>query len=107
MGFLDKLRAAILQNDSLLCVGLDPHPDRIPSSYADVLAFNAAIIESTADLVCAYKPNYAFYEALGLEGLRTLQETIKLIPPDIPVILDAKRGDIGSTAAAYAHPPVS
>ena len=103
MGFLDKLRAAILQNDSLLCVGLDPHPDRIPSSYADVLAFNAAIIESTADLVCAYKPNYAFYEALGLEGLRTLQETIKLIPPDIPVILDAKRGDIGSTAAAYAR----
>jgi uridine monophosphate synthetase len=103
VGFLDKLRAAILRNDSLLCVGLDPHADLIPSSYSDVLAFNAAIVEATADLVCAYKPNYAFYEALGLEGLRTLHQTMKLVPPDIPVILDAKRGDIGSTAAAYAR----
>jgi len=103
MGFLHKLRTAVRRNDSLLCVGLDPHTGLIPSAYSSVLDFNSAIIEATSDLVCAYKPNYAFYEALGLEGLRCLQETIDLVPPDIPVILDAKRGDIGSTAAAYAR----
>jgi len=103
MGFVKKLKASVARNDSLLCVGLDPRPDRIPPSYDSVLAFNTAIIEATADLVCAYKPNYAFYEALGLEGLRTLAETIERIPTDIPVILDVKRSDIGPSAAAYAR----
>ena len=103
MEFLSKLRASIARNDSLLCVGLDPRPDRIPPSFESVLAFNRAIVETTADLVCAYKPNYAFYEASGAEGLRTLRETIEFIPKDIPVILDAKRSDIGSTASAYAR----
>jgi orotidine-5'-phosphate decarboxylase len=68
----------------------------------DVLRFNKAIIEATCDLVCAYKPNLAFYEALGAEGLAILEKTIKYIPDDIPVIGDAKRGDIGNTAKAYA-----
>ena len=68
-----------------------------------VFEFNKAIIEATADLVCAYKPNLAFYEALGNEGLDALKGTIKYIPDDIPVIGDAKRGDIGNTAKAYAR----
>lgn len=101
--FFEKLHAAIGQNDSLLCVGLDPRPELIPGR--DLLAFNQRIIEDTADLACAYKPNSAFYEAQGLEGLEALQQTINYIhhTTDVPVILDAKRGDIGSTAEAYAH----
>jgi orotidine-5'-phosphate decarboxylase len=66
-------------------------------------AFNRGIVEATADLVCAYKPNLAFYEALGLEGWEGLRRTLALIPPEIPVIADAKRGDIGSTSEAYAQ----
>jgi orotidine-5'-phosphate decarboxylase len=69
----------------------------------DVLQFNKTIIEATCDLVCAYKPNLAFYEALGIEGLATLEKTVKYMPGDIPVIGDAKRGDIGNTARAYAR----
>jgi orotidine 5'-phosphate decarboxylase subfamily 2 len=68
----------------------------------DFAAFTKAIIEATCDLVCAYKPNYAFFEAEGLDGLRALDATMKTVPSDVPVILDAKRGDIGSTATAYA-----
>jgi orotidine 5'-phosphate decarboxylase subfamily 2 len=67
-----------------------------------MLAFNQALIDATADLVCAYKPNLAFYEALGTEGWRVLEATIRAVPAGIPVIADAKRGDIPSTAAAYA-----
>jgi len=69
----------------------------------DVPQFNKAIIEATSDLVCAYKPNLAFYEALGTEGMAILEKTVKCIPGDIPVIGDAKRGDIGNTARAYAR----
>ena len=103
MGFFDKLRSVSERNDSLLCVGLDPRPEYVPDG--DVLAFNRRIIEQTADSVCAYKPNFAFYEAQGLKGLEALQQTISYIhqATDVPVILDAKRGDIGSTAEAYAH----
>ncbi len=114
-GFFAKLAAASEQNDSLLCVGLDPAPDQIPARFrnagagdspaadaAALLAWNRAVIEATADLVCAYKPNIAFYEALGAPGLQALAETLAFIPPNIPVILDVKRGDIGSTASAYA-----
>jgi uridine monophosphate synthetase len=101
MGFYEKLNTTIERNGSLLCVGLDPRPEYIPSG--DVLDFNKRIIAATHDLVCAYKPNFAFYEALGLAGLETLQRTIAYVPDGIPVILDAKRGDIGSTAEAYAR----
>ena len=97
MGFFDKLERAAQRNGSLLCVGLDPDPARMPVS--DVAAFNRAIIEATAGLVCAYKPNLAFYEALGERGLAALRETLAAIPPDIPVIADGKRNDIGNTAA--------
>lgn len=102
MSFWGKLEASIRRRDSLLCVGLDPEPMRMPSSYTSVADFNKAIIEATADLVCAYKPNIAFYEALGEEGLYALRQTLASIPADIPVILDAKRNDIATTAAAYA-----
>ncbi|MBX5493544.1 MAG: orotidine-5'-phosphate decarboxylase [Chloroflexi bacterium] len=104
--FLDKLAAATARNHSLLCVGLDPDPTRVPAPLRDradwVARFNAGIIEATADLVCAYKPNLAFYEALGAGGMAALRATLRAIPPEIPVLLDAKRGDIGSSAARYA-----
>ncbi len=118
MNFFEKLDAAVERNQSLLCIGLDPDPARIPARYlsgdADkdetvegvidaILAWNQAIIEETADLTCVYKPNIAFYEALGEPGMALLRRTLALIPEHIPVILDAKRGDIGSTAAAYAR----
>jgi len=100
MKFTDKLLNASRKNKSWLCIGLDPDPELMPR--VDVLQFNKAIIEATSDLVCAYKPNLAFYEALGAEGLTILEKTVKHIPGDIPVIGDAKRGDIGNTARAYA-----
>lgn len=98
--FVEKLIAAAKKNGSLLCVGLDPDPALM--AVKEVAAFNRAIIEATQDLVCAYKPNLAFYEALGMPGLEALRKTIDAIPRDIPVIGDCKRGDVGNTAAAYA-----
>src|SRR5262245_47360521 len=106
MPFLDRLLDAGRRNQSLLCVGLDPDPQRIPAALQaapdPVYAFCAAIVEATADLVCAFKPNIAFFEALGPSGIETLRQLIATMPRDVPVILDAKRGDVGSTAAAYA-----
>jgi orotidine-5'-phosphate decarboxylase len=101
MNFIEKLHRAVQKNHSLVCVGLDPDPSRLPEKTG-ILAFNKAIIDSTSDLVCAYKPNLAFYEALGDEGYEALKQTVKYIPPEIPVIADAKRGDIGNTSRAYA-----
>ena len=101
MKFIDKLLNTSRKNESWLCIGLDPDPELMPG--VDVLQFNKAIIEATCDLVCAYKPNLAFYEALGTEGFAILEKTVKYIPGDIPVIGDAKRGDIGNTARAYAR----
>ena len=100
VNFTEKLANATHKNKSLLCIGLDPDPKLMPKNTG-VLEFNQAIIEATADLVCAYKLNLAFYEALD-DGLDALKLTIKFIPDDIPVIGDAKRGDIGNTAKAYA-----
>jgi len=101
MNFLKKLENAAQKNNSLLCVGLDPDPELMPDGIS-VFEFNKAIIEATSDLVCAYKLNLAFYEALDIEGIDALKRTIKYIPNDILVIGDAKRGDIGNTAKAYA-----
>ena len=87
----------------MVCVGLDIDPERMP--VPDALEFNQAIIDATHDLVCAYKPNLAFYEALGLPGLRVLQRTIDYIrahAPGVIILGDAKRGDIEVSAAAYA-----
>ncbi len=101
MDFTEKLAHASRKNKSLLCVGLDTDPSLIPGKMS-ILEFNKAIIDATADLVCAYKPNIAFYEAMGNQGLDALQKTREYIPGGIPVIIDAKRGDIGNTAKAYA-----
>lgn len=107
MTFADKLTAAWAKNNSLLCVGLDPDPARLPSAVTgDILAFNKAIIDATADLVCAYKPNSAFYEALGAEGLAILKKTCDYLRekhPDLLIILDAKRADIGNTNDGYVR----
>ena len=100
MAFITKLVDATRKNNSLLCIGLDPNPDLMPKM--DTLEFNKAIIDATYDLVCAYKPNLAFYEALGTGGITVLEKTVAHIPSDIPIIGDAKRGDIGNTGKAYA-----
>ena len=98
--FLERIDAAAERNRSLLCVGLDPWPPAMP--IADVAAFTRAIIAATSDVVCAYKPQWAFYEAEGVAGLRALEATIEAIPHEIPIILDVKRGDLGNTSVAYA-----
>ena len=96
----------IRQKQSFLCVGLDTDPDRIPSHLQDeddpVFAFNRQIIDATVDYCVAYKPNVAFYEALGPSGWESLQKTIDYIPDDCFTIADAKRGDIGNTSNLYA-----
>jgi orotidine-5'-phosphate decarboxylase len=101
VSFQDKLALAAATNRSLLCIGLDPDPDRLP--IEDIAAFNREIIAATSDLVCAYKPNVAFYEALGATGYAALAQTVKDIPSSIPVLGDAKRGDVPNTAEAYAR----
>jgi orotidine-5'-phosphate decarboxylase len=101
--FTERLRAASEAANSLLCVGLDPDPARIP--LPGVTEFNRAIVSATADLVCAFKPNLAFYEALGLPGWNALEKTVRHIRDVAPhsiIIGDGKRGDIDSSAAAYA-----
>ncbi len=102
MNFVTKLNGATRHNQSCLCVGLDPEPEKLPAGVG-VSDFCKAIIGATYDLVCAYKPNIAFFEALGAEGYDTLKKVIGYVPKNIPVILDAKRGDIGNTAKAYAR----
>ena len=103
-GFFTRLEQRARQIDSLLCVGLDPHPADLPEPTAPAAhAFCLRLIEATADLALAYKPNAAFFEAFGAPGVAVLQEVIAAIPPEVPVILDAKRGDIASTAQAYAQ----
>lgn len=107
--FLDRLDACQKEKQSRLCVGLDPDPARLPSSLledhapaAAALHFNAAIIERVAPFACAFKLNLAFYEALGHEGPRVLDETLQCLPPDTLVIADGKRSDIGNSARFYA-----
>jgi orotidine-5'-phosphate decarboxylase len=102
MKFIDKLLSATRRNKSLLCIGLDTDPALIPEKIS-VFEFNREIIEATKDLVCAYKPNFGFYEAQGIEGLQALKRTVDYIPDSIPVIADAKRSDIGNTAKGYAR----
>ncbi len=102
MNFNEKLINIARKNKSLLCIGLDPDPGLLPDR-TDVFEFNREIIDATSDLVCAYKLNLAFYEALGDEGIDALRRTIKYVPGDISTIGDAKRGDVGNTAKAYAE----
>ncbi len=107
MTFLDMLRAAERQNDSMLCVGLDPEPAKFPAAMkgdaSKIYDFCAAIVEATADLVIAWKPQIAYFAAHRAEDqLEKLVAHMRRVSPKVPVILDAKRGDIGSTAEQYA-----
>ena len=101
-----ELVEQIRKKGSFLCVGLDTDPDRIPKILQKekdpIFAFNKAIIDATADHCVAYKPNLAFYEALGPAGMESLAKTVEYIPKEFFTIADAKRGDIGNTAASYA-----
>jgi orotidine-5'-phosphate decarboxylase len=103
----EQLFEQILQKKSYLCIGLDTDPLKLPQHLLDtedpVFEFNRQIIEATADLCVAYKPNIAFYEAQGPQGWVSLQKTLQLIPEDIFTIADAKRGDIGNTSELYAR----
>ena len=102
MGFFTRLASRAQQIDSLLCVGLDPHSSDLSAPTPDAArAFCLRLIEATADLAVAYKPNAAFFEAFGPQGLVVLQDVIAAVPSDVPVVLDAKRGDIASSADAY------
>ena len=108
MSFIQDLLAAQRRRDSLLCVGLDPEPDRFPEPWrgdaARIFDFCCAIVDATKDLVCAYKPQIAHFAAHRAEDqLERLMAYIRRVAPEVPVILDAKRGDIGSTAAQYAR----
>ncbi len=107
MRFVEKLLNISRKHHSLVCVGLDTDRERLPPHLLEesdpIFAFNQKIIDATSDLVCAYKPNLAFYEAYGSEGWNALKKTCEYIPETIPIILDAKRGDIGNTAKLYAR----
>jgi len=108
MTFLDMLRDAATRNHSMLCVGLDPDPARFSAgrrmSSTAIYDFCAAMVDATADLVCAFKPQIAWFAAHGAEDqLERLMQHIRCNAPHVPVILDAKRGDIGSTARQYAR----
>lgn len=108
MTFNDKLLKAARSRDSWVCVGLDPEWERIdPALRAEgprvaLYEHCARLVEATKDVASSFKPNAAFFEAFGWQGMRALEELIAYIPGDVPVVLDAKRGDIGSTAKAYA-----
>ena len=101
MNFVKKLVRASQTNSSLLCVGIDPDPELMPEGVS-IVEFGKAIVEATSDLVCTYKFNLAFFEVLGIEGIDAMREIIKCVPDNIPIIGDAKLGDIGNTAKAYA-----
>ena len=102
--FFARLETRARRINSLLCVGLDPHPADLPAPTAAAARdFCLRLIEATADVAAAFKPNAAFFEAFGPEGIAALRDVIAAVPDEVPVILDAKRGDIASTAEAYAR----
>jgi len=108
VSFVDRLRAAEVRNDSMLCVGLDPEPARFPAGWKGdanrIFDFCAGIVDATADLVIAFKPQIAYFAAHRAEAqLEKLIDHIRRVAPEVPVILDAKRGDIGATAEQYAR----
>ncbi len=108
MKFLDKLGAATARNDSLLCVGLDPDIAKFPAELQGrpdaIFAFCQSVIDATADMACAFKPQIAYFAALGAEDqLQAICDYLRTAYPHIPIVLDAKRGDIGATAEQYAR----
>jgi orotidine-5'-phosphate decarboxylase len=107
MNFTERLRQSQENHNSLVCVGLDPDPLKLPRHLQDredgVLQFSHGIIEATKEVACAYKLNLAFFEAMGDSGAQILRKTLALIPKDIITIADGKRGDIGNSSAMYAR----
>ncbi len=107
MDFLTKLEAAARARDSVLCVCLDPDPARLPEVLGRgakaVLKFNREIVKATAEFAAAYKLQLAFYEQLGAAAIDVLSLTLQALPNDVPVIADAKRGDVPNTSQAYAR----
>ena len=107
MRFVEKLRDISRKNKSLLCVGLDPEIERIPKFLLKeddpIYEFNRRIVDATYDLVCAYKPNLAFYQAQGSRGIDSMSKTIEHISSELPIIVDAKLADIGNTSRMYAR----
>jgi len=108
LSFLEKWQRASHERRSLLCIGLDPELERLPEPLQGggleaLKRFCRDIVAATLPYACAYKPNLAFFEALGPQGWALLSEVLAAIPPEVPVIADAKRGDIGHTARAYAR----
>ena len=102
--FNRRLREVSRKRNSLLCVGLDPDPEKLPPHLdGNILRFNLAIVKATAPYAAAFKLNAAFYEALGEHGLQALRATIEAIPSDVITIYDAKRGDIGNSSRFYAR----
>jgi orotidine-5'-phosphate decarboxylase len=105
--YFERLAQAIQTNRSHLCIGLDLQPEQMPEGvWRDTdgfVHFGRQVIEATADLVCAYKPNLAFYEAMGGGGFHTLRKVLEAVPETIPMIADGKRADIGNTSQAYAR----
>ena len=107
--FLERLHGASRSHQSWLCIGLDVDPQRVPAAARGddpaewVPRFLLGVVEATHDLVCCYKPNLAFFEALGLPGQRALRAVLQGIPPDVPVLIDAKRSDMENTMRAYAR----
>ena len=102
--FFSRLEARTRTIGSLLCVGLDPHPaDLAAPTAAAARDFCLRLIAATADVAAAFKPNAAFFEQFGPDGMAALRDVIAAVPNDVPVLLDAKRGDIASTAEAYAR----
>jgi uridine monophosphate synthetase len=106
VNFFEKISEASQRNNSLLCVGLDPIEAVLPAGpdiCSRLVGWGTNLISQTADYACCFKPNIAFYEQFGLEGIQALIEILQAVPPHLPVLLDAKRGDIGSSAEAYAR----
>lgn len=104
MTFFEKLTQRVQAVDSLLCVGLDPHRAELEEDSAEgAYRFCERLIDATKEVAAAYKPNVAFFEVYGVSGWSVLERVLKLIPKDIPIVLDAKRGDIGTTSEAYAR----
>ncbi len=107
MNFTDRLRQTCVAKKSMLCVGLDPDPAKFPEGIAKtpdgIFQFCKEIIGAVAEYSAAFKPNLAFFEAFGSEGIKALEKTLSIIPKDVIVIADAKRSDIGNTSQKYSE----
>lgn len=103
MTYAERLKARLIETGSALCVGLDPRPDATAGGVAGVPEFLKRVVGETAQYAAAFKPNMAYFEAMGLRGMEMLEELLESMPQEVPVILDAKRSDIGETQKYYAR----